>query len=93
MGLPGEAAVTITLKQAYEQGSIRIEFQCFRPIERAPNGLCGKTGSMSMETAIRRWGGSRLLDTLPARCSRCHSTDFVSASGQPPGRIGKRGRR
>ena len=83
----------ITLKQAYEQGSLRIAFQCLRPSAIAPNGLCLKVGKVEIGDAIRRWGAECKLDEIPARCSRCGSNDFVSASGEPPGRLGKRGNR
>jgi hypothetical protein len=77
----------ITLKQAYEQGSLRIAFYCMRP------DVCSHVGRISIESAMKRWGAERLLDDIPARCSRCGSKDFVSVRGEPPGRLGKRGRR
>jgi hypothetical protein len=83
----------ITLKQAHEQGSLRIAFLCVRPDARASSGLCMKTGKVEIGDAIKRWGAECKLDAIPARCSRCGSKDFVRASGEPPGRTGKRGNR
>ena len=76
----------VSLKQAYEQGSLRIAFYCVRP------GVCDHVGKVSIEEALRRWGGQMRLDQIRARCSRCGSADFVSVRGEPPGRMGKRGR-
>ena len=77
----------ITLKQAYEQGSLRIAFYCVRP------GVCDHVGKVEIADAIKRWGAERRLDDIPARCSKCGSKDFVGARGEPPGRLGKRGNR
>lgn len=77
----------ITLKQAYEQGSQRIAFYCMRP------EYCSHVGKIDIGIAIKRWGGERQLDQIPARCSRCGSKEFVSVRGEPPGRMGKRGNR
>ena len=76
----------ITLKQAYEQGSLRIAFYCTRP-------GCMHLGKIEIAEAIRRWGEHRELDAIPARCSKCGSAESVSVRGEPPGRLGKRGRR
>lgn len=77
----------ITLKQASEQGSLRIAFYCIRP------GVCSHVGKLDITDAIKRWGGHRLLSDIPARCGRCGSSEFVNVRGEPPGRTGKRGRR
>lgn len=77
----------ISLKQAYEQGSLRIAFYCIRP------GVCRHIAKMSIESAIARWGETRLLDEIPARCGKCGSRDHFSVRCEPPGRGGKRGRR
>jgi hypothetical protein len=78
--------MAITLKQAYEQGSLRIAFYCgAHP--------CTHVGKIDIRDAIARWGADRLLDQIPARCSKCGSSDRVSARGEPPGRLGKRGNR
>jgi hypothetical protein len=79
--------MTISLKQALEQGSLRIAFYCTRP------GVCSHVGKIDIHDAIKRWGGTRKLNEIPARCSRCGSSDFVSVRGEPPGRLGKRGNR
>lgn len=76
----------ITLKQAYEQGSLYIAFYCTRP-------GCLHVGKVEIADAIRRWGEDRVLSTIPARCTKCGSADSVSVRGEPPGRLGKRGRR
>jgi hypothetical protein len=75
----------ITLKQAYEQGSLRIAFYCVRP-------GCNHVGKVEIGEAIKRWGGDRQLADIPARCSKCGSAEFVSVRGEPRGRPGKRGR-
>ena len=75
-----------SLKQAYEQGSLRIAFYCVRP------GVCAHVSKIEIAAAIERWGPDRLLTQIPARCGRCGSKDYVSARGEPPGRAGKRGR-
>ncbi|WP_325059881.1 hypothetical protein [Vitreimonas sp.] len=77
----------ITLKQAYEQGSLRVAFYCVRP------GACAHVGKVDIREAIRRWGEERRLNEIPARCGRCGSRDHVSVRCEPPGRLGKRGRR
>jgi hypothetical protein len=76
----------ITLKQAYEQGSLRIAFYCVRL-------GCSHVGKVEIADAIKRWGEARQLNEIPARCSRCGSAEFVSVRGEPPGRTGKRGNR
>ena len=76
----------ISLKQAYEQGSLRIAFYCVRP-------GCSQVGKVEIADAIKRWGADRALNEIRARCSRCDSSEFVSVRGEPPGRTGKRGRR
>jgi hypothetical protein len=76
----------ITLKQAYEQGSLRIAFYCVRL-------GCSHAGKVEIADAIKRWGADRALNEIPARCSKCGSADFVSVRGEPPGRLGKRGNR
>jgi ribosomal protein S27AE len=88
-----EAAVGITIKQAYEQGSLRLVFTCARPDVRPGGALCGQVGKIDIEIALASWGGERRLDQIRARCSRCGSAAFVSVHGEPPGRTGKRGRR
>ena len=77
----------VSLTQTYEQGSLRVAFYCIRP------GVCDHVGKIDIESAIKRWGGDKQLDQIPARCSRCGSANFVSVRGEPPGRLGKRGRR
>jgi hypothetical protein len=79
----------ITPKQAYEQGSLRIAFNCTRP---RFGGVCGQTGKVEIAEAIKRWGAERRLDEIPARCSRCGSSKHFYTTGEPPGRTGKRGR-
>jgi hypothetical protein len=88
----GETAMTITLKQAYEQGSLRVAFYCMRPVDHSP-GYCGKVGRVDIEHLIQRWGDQKQLDEIPARCGVCRSGEYVSAMGEPPGRLGKRGNR
>lgn len=83
----------ITLKQAQEQGSLRIVFVCTRPDVRPGGALCGQTSSITIDMALASFGASRLLDDIRARCGRCGSRDFVSVRGEPPGRLGKRGNR
>jgi hypothetical protein len=83
----------ITLKQAYEQGSLRIAFYCTRPEPRAGGGFCGKVGHVAIEHAMQRWGEDKPLDAIPARCTWCRSNEFVRVRGEPPGRPGRRGQR
>ncbi|MFZ2030080.1 MAG: hypothetical protein WAU68_07225 [Vitreimonas sp.] len=83
----------ITIKQAFEQGSTRLNFTCYRPDVRPGGAVCGQTGSIEIELALATWGEGRRLDEFPLYCSRCGSKDFVGVMGDPPGRIGKRGRR
>jgi len=83
----------ITLKQAFEQGTLKLVFSCSRPDVRPSDALCNQRGEVSIQVAIGTWGEERRLDQIRARCSRCGSADFVEVTGQPPGRIGKRGRR
>lgn len=84
----------ITIKQAYEQGSLRFSFSCRRPIAREGwNGWCNHIGKVGIQTAMRRWGEDCRLDQMRARCSKCGSSEFVSVMCEPPGRLGKRGRR
>jgi hypothetical protein len=90
MGSSLETAMGITLKQAYEQGSLRIALQCMRP---RPGGVCGRVGKVEIADAIKRWGADRRLNEISARCSRCGSKDYVHVMGEPPGRPGKRGNR
>jgi hypothetical protein len=85
-----ETAMGITLKQAYEQGSLRLAFYCRRPM---PYGTCGHVGKVSIEIARKRWGDDTHLGEIRARCSKCGSNEFVSVMGEPPGRTGKRGNR
>jgi hypothetical protein len=80
--------MSISLKQAYEQGSLRIAFYCVRPTSA---GFCNHVGKVEIADAIERWGAERKLNEIPARCSKCGSAEFVSARGEPPGRLGKRG--
>lgn len=84
--------MAITIKQAYEQGSLRLAFTCMRPDVR-PEGLCAHVGKVDIQLALATWGPERRLDAIRARCSRCGSRDFVSVTGEPPGRPEKRGRR
>jgi hypothetical protein len=94
MGSQEDATMgTITIKQAYEQGSLRLVFSCSRPDVRPGGALCGQIGKIDIELALASWGGERRLDQIRARCSRCGSRDFVSVHGEPPGRTGKRGPR
>jgi len=72
----------VSLKHAQEQGSLRIAFYCVRPMG---GRVCNHVGRVSIAEALKRWGGDRHLDAIPARCSRCGSADFVSARGEPPG--------
>jgi len=51
----------ISLKQAYEQGSLRVAFYCVRP------GICAHVGKVDIESAIKRWGEARLLDRISGR--------------------------
>jgi hypothetical protein len=83
----------ITIKQAQEQGSLRLVLSCSRPDVRPGGALCGQVGKVDIELAVASWGGERPLDQIRARCSRCGSRDFVSVTGEPPGRLGKRGNR
>ena len=83
----------ITIKQAYEQGSLRLVFTCSRPDVRPGGALCGQTSKIDIEVALATWSGERRLDRIRARCSRCGSAEFVRVHGEPPGRTGKRGRR
>jgi hypothetical protein len=84
--------MAITIKQAYEQGALRLAFQCLRPDVR-PEGLCAQVGKVDIHIALATWGPDRPLDAIRARCSRCGSRDFVDVTGEPPGRAGMRGRR
>ena len=83
----------ITIKQACEQGSLRLTFSCSRPNVRPGGQVCGQAGEVDIQIAIATWGEGRRLNEIPAYCSRCGSKDFVSVRGQPPGRLGKCGRR
>lgn len=78
----------VSLKHAYEQGSLRIAFYCVRP----PGG-CNRSGSIGIEEALRRWGGDMQVKDVPARCSGCRTSAHVATMAIPPGRPGKRGRR
>ena len=82
-----------TLQQQYEQGSTRLLFRCFRPDVRPFGKRCDQSSRMEIDVAIRRWGKDRRIDEIRAMCSRCGSREFVSIEGEPPGRLGKRGRR
>ena len=81
-----------TIQQQYEQGSTRLLFRCVRPGVRPGNALCDHASRMDIRTAIERWGKKKRLDEIRAMCSRCGSRAFVSVTGEPPGRPGKRGR-
>jgi hypothetical protein len=74
----------VSLKQAYEQGSLRLAFYCRRPM---PHGFCDHVGKLSIESALKRWGGEIAIGAIPARCGKCGSSEFVSVMGEPPGRL------
>lgn len=66
----------VSLRHTYEQGSNRIELQCFRPTDHTPF-FCGNTGAIKIEDAIKRWGGETQLEDIRVRCSRCGSNERV----------------
>ena len=78
--------MTVTIKQAWEQGSIRIAICC-------ANYPCHNRLLLSIRDAIKQWGEDKPLNEIAARCTKCGSRDHVSVRGEPPGRVGKRGNR
>jgi len=43
---------------------------------------------MRLVDAIARWGAQIRLDQVPARCTRCGSTEHVDVRSRPPKREG-----
>jgi hypothetical protein len=87
--------MSITIKQAYEQGSLRLVFGCTsQACMMHPDWgwIGGHESKIDIEAAMKRWGEGRRLDEISARCSRCGSRAFVHVTVEPPGRTGKRGR-
>lgn len=84
---------SITIKQAYEQGSMRLVFECWRPGVRLGNHHCGQRSQIDIHRALRTWSSERRLDQIKAICSRCGSKEFVRVTNEPEVRQGKRGRR
>jgi hypothetical protein len=60
----------VGIKQACEQGSLRLVFTCAHPDVRPGGALCGQVRKIDIEIALTSWGDARRLDQIRARCSR-----------------------